>query len=48
MRSQDGMYLRTGDWAGGVAVAASGPASELVLAAAAAADGLVLLRSCCR
>ena len=43
------MYLRTGDWAGGVAVAASGPASELVLAAAAAAaDGLVLLRSCWR
>ena len=37
MRSWDGMFLRTGDCAGSVGAAASGLASDLVLAAAAAA-----------
>ena len=37
MRSWDGMFLRTGDCADSVGAAASGLASDLVLAAAAAA-----------
>ena len=45
MRSWDGMFLRTGDCAGSVGAAASGLASDLVLAAAAAAAaGIGLVR----